>query len=279
MSFIVASEVTIKEENLDWMGESDEAELPFSDVSNVEDEDFPEENGISQDTGPAADQCLLCLTVADDDDNLKTCGVYVEDEAAYMSPDDIALCSEVRESGYETASSPWPYVSPDPVSEYDSTEEVFCKAFPWLYPGAFGDINNYRSKPISATDWAQRQLHFEDGRFARDKMWCFFALNYTSRGHRNQTSGHFFVNGFHPDAPETLDDLKKELKNGNSAFLDKITYYSSRVKGSAGYWRAKRVELNTWINYHVSAGNGMPNFFITLSCAEYFWPDVLRLSD
>jgi Helitron helicase-like domain at N-terminus len=33
----------------------------------------------------------------------------------------------------------------------------------------------------------------------------------------------------------------------------------------------------TWINHHVEVGNGPPNLFITLSCAEYYWPDVLRL--
>jgi hypothetical protein len=38
-----------------------------------------------------------------------------------------------------------------------------------------------------------------------------------------------------------------------------------------------RAELYSSINHHVKEGNGMPNFFITLSCAEYFWPDVLRL--
>jgi len=35
--------------------------------------------------------------------------------------------------------------------------------------------------------------------------------------------------------------------------------------------------LYTWINHHVEAGNGPPTFFITLSCAEHHWPDVIRL--
>ena len=56
-----------------------------------------------------------------------------------------------------------------------------------------------------------------------------------------------------------------------------ITYYSQRAKGSAGYWRAKRAELYSWINYHVEQKHGAPNIFITLSCAEYHWPDIKRL--
>lgn len=49
------------------------------------------------------------------------------------------------------------------------------------------------------------------------------------------------------------------------------------MKGSDSYWRKKRSELYTWINHHVEMGNGPPNFFITLSCAEYHWPDIIRL--
>jgi hypothetical protein len=39
----------------------------------------------------------------------------------------------------------------------------------------------------------------------------------------------------------------------------------------------KKVEVYTWINYHVIAGNGAPNFLITLSYAEYYWEDARRL--
>ena len=35
--------------------------------------------------------------------------------------------------------------------------------------------------------------------------------------------------------------------------------------------------MYTWINHHIEAGHGPPNFFITLSCAEYMWPDIKRL--
>ena len=35
--------------------------------------------------------------------------------------------------------------------------------------------------------------------------------------------------------------------------------------------------MYTWINHHIEAGHGPPTFFITLSCAEYMWPDIKRL--
>ena len=107
-------------------------------------------------------------------------------------------------------------------------------------------------------------------------MWCFYTLNFTTR-RRNQTLGRFFVDGFYKEAPSSIEELKENLKKGDTSFLDKITYYSQRVKGSSAYWNHKCAELYSWINYHVNKGNGIPNFFITLSCAEYFWPDVIHL--
>jgi len=31
------------------------------------------------------------------------------------------------------------------------------------------------------------------------------------------------------------------------------------------------------MNYHLQTSNSPPDYFITLSCAEYYWPDIMRL--
>ena len=74
-----------------------------------------------------------------------------------------------------------------------------------------------------------------------------------------------------------MEELQQQIRNGNMSFINSLTYYNKRVKGSNLYWRAKRSELYTWINHHVEKGNGVPMFFITLSCAEYHWHDIIRL--
>jgi hypothetical protein len=119
-------------------------------------------------------------------------------------------------------------------------------------------------------------LYYRDGRFAKDRIWCFFALDFATRK-KNQKSGGFFVDGFFKEGPKTLEQLQSELKDGNTQWLDRLCYYSGQVAGSPGYWRSKRAEVYTWINYHIEAKHGPPNFFITLSCAEYMWPDIKRL--
>jgi hypothetical protein len=145
-----------------------------------------------------------------------------------------------------------------------------------LFPGGYGDFGQFREKKLNVSDWTRNMLYYRDGRFAKDRIWCFFALDFATRK-KNQMQGGFFVDGFFKEGPKNLDQLKAEIENGNTAWIDHLCYYSSQVAGSPGYWRAKRAEVYTWINHHIEAEHGPPNFFITLSCAEYLWQDIRRL--
>src|SRR5687767_7291009 len=82
---------------------------------------------------------------------------------------------------------------------------------------------------------------------------------------------------FFKDGPKTLAELQSEIADENTQWLERLCYYSHKVYGSPGYWQAKRAEVYTWINHHIEACHGPPNFFITISCAEYMWPDIKRL--
>jgi hypothetical protein len=68
---------------------------------------------------------------------------------------------------------------------------VFCVFFPWLYPVGNGDFNEIQTVDIGVKDWDMHQLFMDDGRFAKDKTWCFYALNYAER-RRNMTQGQWF---------------------------------------------------------------------------------------
>ncbi len=56
-----------------------------------------------------------------------------------------------------------------------------------------------------------------------------------------------------------------------------LRYFARNIKGSDNYWRACTDDLEQWINHHVGRGHGSPTFFITLSCAKNWWPDLQRL--
>jgi hypothetical protein len=144
---------------------------------------------------------------------------------------------------------------------------MFC------FLGGEGDVVDSEWK---LADWGKRLLYYEDGRFASDKIFTFFAMNYIVRK-RNSTSGMWFVDNFNSDCPDSLDELQEKIRSGDTTFINSLTYWNKRVKGSTAYWYQKRSELYTWINHHVEQGNGAPLFFITLSCAEHYWPDIIQL--
>ena len=119
-------------------------------------------------------------------------------------------------------------------------------------------------------------LLYEDGRFGSDKFFCFFALNYINR-FCNASSGNWFIKEFNKGGPQNLNELKENIKNGDLRFVNRLTYFNKRIKGSTSYWFQKRNEVYTWINHHIEKGNGPPLFFITLTCAEYYWTDLIKL--
>jgi hypothetical protein len=149
--------------------------------------------------------------------------------------------------------------------------------FPWLYPRGNGDFNEDQKIDIRVKDCASQQLHLADGRFAKDKTWCFFALNYAER-RSNMTQGRWFVkNIIHSEDVPDMETLKEKLRNNDTKFIEKLQYFARFVHGSDSYWRNKRAELVSWIGHHVEEGNGPPYLFITVLCAEYHWKDIERL--
>ena len=160
------------------------------------------------------------------------------------------------------------------MNEYGS-EKIFAMAYPWLFPGGIGDVKDFPNERMFAK-WGQMLLRFEDARFQKDKFFCFYALNYITRQH-NASKSNWFVKDFSKGGPCCLAELKEQISNGNLSFVKHITYMNQQIKGTTPIWHKQQAELYTWINHHVQSGSGPPTFFITLSCAENYWPDVIRL--
>ena len=163
------------------------------------------------------------------------------------------------------------------ISEYDSSVRIFVNAFPHLFPGGIADVREGdRKVNVTSSKWSKHMILHADGRFARDHVFCFFAHNYSLR-QRNIEAGSFFINSHIKDPPRSLEELQESIRHGDSSFVNKMVYYVKRIRGSDAYWRYKRAELYNWIHYHIGEGHGAPNGFFTLSCAKYFWPDMIRL--
>ena len=263
--------IIIDSTRLDWMDGEEEASLPIA--TTVIDIEEPQHI----DNGPSFEQR---------DPLNNTEGQYTEEvygsltctTADNITNNNAASISVALQQAFDQSSKKeidWPYVTDVAVSEY-SVENLFPKAFPWLFPGGVGDFLDYRFKSLDVSQWAKQLLLYEDGRFAKDKMWGFYTLNYRER-RKNQGRGTFYVNKFSNEKEKTVEEIVEEIKKGKSSWIEKISYFSSNIKGSAGYWRQRRNEIYSWISHHVEKGHGAPTFFITLSCAEYWWSDIKRL--
>lgn len=262
------SNITIEESKLDWIENGTEQNLEAESVFI----DFKEEN---YDIGPSKSQTYDVELQANLEESF---GLVTQEHISFPTKKDNIQTNQIidaiKNSKLSTTIS-FPYVESEPVDEFDPNIKLFCKAFPWLFPGGLGDYNDYNNTS-SINKWIKKLLLYHDGRFARDKMWCFYAQDFQTR-QNNINSGGYFIDGFFKNGPQTLDDLKCEIQAGNTAWIDQITYFSNRISGTPSYWRLKRSQVYSWINFHIEQNHGPPTLFITLSCAEYFWPDVQRL--
>ena len=110
-------------------------------------------------------------------------------------------------------------------------------------------------------------IYYKAGRFADDKVFAFYVLNYINK-HTNSSQGRYYANEFNKDF-NCLEYPKDAVGQNDFKWINKLMYFSSSIKGSTGYWKTQRNKLYAWINHLVSTGAGPPTLFITLSCAEY----------
>jgi len=227
--------------------------------------------------GPAEKQVMVPVEENIESAEDETYGCISGEATRHLSSEDITIMETIkRTKGIQVSPRTcWPKRGVEPISEY-SNDPIFCYAFPWLFPGGVGDINEARQHKIEVADWAENLLYYEDGRFCADKQWCFFTLNYVYR-RRNQGQSRFFVDKFIGELPPTIQEVQDRIEKQDTSFIDKLMYFSKNVPNSTGYWRHKKAELYSWINHHIEYGRGPPTVFMTLSCAEYFWPDLKRL--
>lgn len=271
-------DIIIQEENLAWVGDREEAELVVqSDSVNVENEIDDTEDEPTDGGGPSP---IQCKPTDKSHVVVETMGVLHNGHNTIGSQFDREVYNALKMVEDKKAFI-LPTCDPYALDEY-SDIQLFALAFPWLFPGGVGGYilkkGEKRKHNLNLEDWTNYIIRYFDGRFQRDPLFCFFLLNYSTR-RKNNKSGRWFVKSdkLLSGLPDNLEDLKESIAKGNTHFLNSLMYYSFSVDGSSGYWRQRRHELYSWISHHIDAGNGPPNLFMTLSCAEYMWPDIRRL--
>jgi hypothetical protein len=103
---------------------------------------------------------------------------YIITPPGYVAGDSVNVSQQISDaiSTYNNNTTndilniQWPYVYPNAVREF-TDQDLFPKAFPWLFPGGTGGFKQYRECQIDLNDWIHiLMLRYEDGRFASDRM-------------------------------------------------------------------------------------------------------------
>ena len=147
-----------------------------------------------------------------------------------------------------------------------------------MFPGGVGDIYDIERGEVPIKEWGQHLLRYFDGRFLDDSLFGLSLYN-TIQRHTNNKEGNFFFNSdrFIGKNPPTVQELKQQLRNKDTKYISMLRHFSRNIKGGDNFWRSKTEDLKHWITHHIARGHGPPTFFVTLSCAENWWPDLKRL--
>jgi len=148
-------------------------------------------------------------------------------------------------------------------------------AFPCLFRYGKGDFHiNLLVTCSSLHDWAEHLLWYQDGRFARHEVGKFVVHNMIMRKRALEQS-RFFVDQQHGDPRITVSNLQQRLARGDT-FTDKL-YFGANLRGTAQYWHQRRRELCALVQFMVNEKHGLPSFFMTGGCAEFYFPPLKRL--
>ena len=257
-----------------------DGELP-----NLRTVEFSETAEHMNDQGPAPQQLDAGETDRNDDSTVS--GVILPEPGVNVQAQvEVALNEVVSEpqeaetgraqQGDERPVIPWPSIDTTPASEF-TTPYFFTMAFPCLFPYGKGDFHINRPMTCPTLhDWGEHLLWYQDGRFARHKVWKFVVHNMIMRKRALEQS-RYFVDQQLGDPHLTVADLQERLARGDTSFTNKLLYFGANLRGTAQYWHQRRRELRALVEFMVNEKKGLPSFFMTGSCAEFYFPPLRRL--
>ena len=171
---------------------------------------------------------------------------------------------------------PWPTRDDHPISKH-TTNHFFTMAFPTLFPTGAADFRINRPRTCSSmTEWAEHLIWYQDGRFAQHPYWKFITHNIILRK-RSLEQSSFIVRQKLGEDHISVQDLQHMLQNNDDTIPRKILYFASSLRGSPQYWSQRSKELSSLINYNIHEGYGLPSFFTTGSCAEFYFKPLRAL--
>jgi hypothetical protein len=124
-------------------------------------------------------------------------------------------------------------------------------------------------------DWARHLLWYGDGRFAQHSYFKFVVHNVITRKRAQENCNYIIKQQLGEDLI-CVEALKAQLASGDDSIVKKILYFSASLRGSQQYWAQRSRELRALVQSKIHAGDGLPSFFNTGSCAEFHWKPLKK---
>ncbi|KAG7009693.1 ATP-dependent DNA helicase [Physcia stellaris] len=184
--------------------------------------------------------------------------------------DALGCQADNKEEGMDSnAAAPFsmPTMRGTPLSEFDPSLHIECKAFPTLFPRGLAAFTESRQRRVEFDQWVKHLLLYRDGRFARHPQFRYWAFNTLMRS-RAAKSAVWMTKQF-PGKKLTLEQLKEMASRKDSHLADSIIRRGDVIRGTRPYWKKARSELEAMV-----LCIGAPSLFFTLSAADMQWSDL-----
>lgn len=148
------------------------------------------------------------------------------------------------------------------IHEFEDFKVIpFCnKGFPILHPSAKYGMHFERKKKMTKQQYVKARLFHHSGIFSNNNDYLFMSQQYVERGTLEGRIDILTQKGIMVDSPDGTKMMK----------LNDVFNVFQKIRGTPKYWQSKRNELLAMINCY-----GPFHFFLTLSCAELRWTQVI----
>lgn len=162
------------------------------------------------------------------------------------------------------------------VSEFDPN--YFVMAFPEIFLTGAADLYAERRVGISLPQWLEHVIWSGDQRAARHKVFPFVAFSFQQR-HRAMQQGSYFVHACvdqRDDSAVSLEDLTERIGQGDNSLAQSVFYWASNITGSDAHLAQLKREIDAVITDQlISEEPNPPSLFMSGSCAEFYWKQLL----
>ena len=158
----------------------------------------------------------------------------------------------------------------DALSEFETG--YYSAAFPEIFLDGKAELHRTRKTQLDEREWLEHLMWSGGGSAARHKVFCFVAWSMLQR-HQCLNQGGFFVSSKFGDEPVPVEELREQLGRGDTSLARSVFWWGANLRGSDAYMHGLKREIDALIAFQIHRHSRLPTFFLTMSCAEFYWSD------